>query len=243
MKRRDFIRGAAGLFVPMAPAIILPEKAWAQVGGLMFPGPGTPASSGGGSTATFDPAQKFQITLSGGNLTATNSVGAGQFGVARGTTSHSTGKFYLEWTTTISGTNQVGIGLSDTTQSFASGFYNGGVAHSMGTTVTSAVSLLKSPIGASSVSFAAGGGTTGDVVGFAIDIGAGLTWARRNAGNWNNDIIANQNPATGTGGIPISLTGALYFACDVQSNAASGTVNTGGSAYANAAPSGFGSWT
>jgi hypothetical protein len=32
----------------MAPAIIRPDRAFAQVGGLMFPGPGMPASSGGG---------------------------------------------------------------------------------------------------------------------------------------------------------------------------------------------------
>lgn len=55
MKRRDFIRGAAGLFVPMAPAIIRPDSAWAQLaGGLMFPGPGTPHSAGGGGTVVFD---------------------------------------------------------------------------------------------------------------------------------------------------------------------------------------------
>lgn len=48
MKRRDFIKGAAGLFVPAAPALILPGRLRAQVGGLSFPGPGPRVTSGGG---------------------------------------------------------------------------------------------------------------------------------------------------------------------------------------------------
>lgn len=47
--RRQFIRGAAGVFVPAIPALILPKEALAQVGGLSFPGPGPRVSSGGGS--------------------------------------------------------------------------------------------------------------------------------------------------------------------------------------------------
>lgn len=219
---------------------LFPALADAQGG--MGPGPGTVHSTGGGSTATFDPANKFQVTLSGGNLIATNSVGSGSFGNARGTTSHSTGKFYIEWTVTVDAGNQVGIGLSDTTQSFTSGFFNGGVAHSIGTTTTSTVSRLVFN-GGTLGNYSSSGATTGDVIGVAVDIGAGLIWVRSNAGGWNNDIITNQNPALGIGGFAIGLTGALFFSCDVESNTVNGTLNTGGSAYANTAPAGFGSWT
>lgn len=48
MNRRRFLKTTAGLFVPAAPALILPKASAQLAGGLMFPGPGTPASSGGG---------------------------------------------------------------------------------------------------------------------------------------------------------------------------------------------------
>jgi hypothetical protein len=210
--------------------------------GMMYANHAATRVPAGGATAIFDPAQKFQINLTNGNLTATNSVGAGQFGNARGTTSKSTGKFYLEWTVVIDAGNQVGIGFSDTTQSFASGFFNGGVAHSIGLTITSSVARWQFNSG-SGIIIAPGGAATNDVIGVAVDVGAGLLWGRIGAGNWNNDILANQNPATGTGGVAIGLTGAVFFSCDVESNTVNGTLNTGGSAYANSAPSGFGSWT
>lgn len=44
MDRRKFLRTAAGLFVPAAPAIIRPDSVLAQMsGGAMFPGPGVKA--------------------------------------------------------------------------------------------------------------------------------------------------------------------------------------------------------
>src|SRR6185295_4889701 len=47
MDRRRFLKTAAGLFVPAFPAIIRPEKLWAQGG--MGPGPGMVHSTGGGA--------------------------------------------------------------------------------------------------------------------------------------------------------------------------------------------------
>jgi len=47
MDRRRFLKSAAGLFVPAAPALILPKRVLAQGG--MGPGPGTVHSTGGGS--------------------------------------------------------------------------------------------------------------------------------------------------------------------------------------------------
>lgn len=54
--------------------------------------------------------------------------------------------------------------------------------------------------------------TDGDNVGVAIDFDAHLMWVRVNGGGWNNDILANQNPATGTGGFDYSsfLSGTVY---------------------------------
>lgn len=53
MDRRKFIKGAAGLLLPVAPAIIRPDSAWAQLGGLGFPGPGPIHVTGGGGASTI----------------------------------------------------------------------------------------------------------------------------------------------------------------------------------------------
>lgn len=73
--RRQFIKGTAGLFVPAIPSLILPKEARAQLsGGLMFPGPGTPHTSGGAFTpASLTGALVWLTagvgqTLSGANL-------------------------------------------------------------------------------------------------------------------------------------------------------------------------------
>jgi len=84
---------------------------------------------------------------------------------------------------------------------------------------------------------------SGNTVGMAVDIGAGLIWWETNGGNWNNSGTAN--PATGTGGITISVTGALF--AGVGGGFWSGThtqwtADFGATAYANAAPAGFGNW-
>lgn len=53
MDRRRFLKSAAGLFIPVAPALILPKFVRAQGG--MGPGPGMVHSTGGGgTTSTFD---------------------------------------------------------------------------------------------------------------------------------------------------------------------------------------------
>lgn len=197
-------------------------------------------------TATFDPAgNNFQITLSNGSLTATNSVGPA-FGNVRGTTSKSTGKFYIEWTMTGTVNSGVFIGLCNGSQSFASGFVSGFTTNSVGlisnrSTGSAGDIILNSSV---LVRYTSATIASGDVDGLAVDIGAGLLWARRNAGGWNDDILANQNPATGTGGVDIAGLGTpLFFTGEVETNAATGTVNTGGSAYANSAPAGYGTWT
>lgn len=242
LPRRKFLIGAACL---AAPAILRarpgPDSNYNQsVGG------------GGGSTATFDPANKFQITLSGGNLAATNSVGAGQFGNVRSTTSHSTGLIYIEWTMTGAPTGGVFIGLCNGSQSFASGFFGGGSVNAM---------ILQSNVSGGNAGVLNLNGSanlycvaplaTGDVDGWAINLPAAKVWARRNAGSggviWNNDTIGNQNPAVGSqvGGFDISSLGLpLFFFGDVETNAGTGTINTGGSPFAFGAPTGYGGgWT
>lgn len=55
---------------------------------------------------------------------------------------------------------------------------------------------------------------------FAIDTINNKAWIRNNSGsgNWNNDVIGNQNPATNTGGISISGIGTAFGAFNTTDN-------------------------
>lgn len=189
--------------------------------------------------ATFDSATKFQITLSGGDLIATNSVGPGNFGDVRGTTSKSTGRFYIEFT--MGGTS-IFLGLCNSTQSFASGFFPGGDANSLvmnaGVSGGTAGDIT---FNGGAIRYTSSAFVAGDVDGLAIDVGAGLVWGRRNGGNWNDDILANQNPAVGSqvGGFNIAALGTPIYFMGYIEGGTSGTINTNPSSP----PSGFGAWT
>lgn len=195
------------------------------------------APAGGGGSVTWDPANKFQITLSGGNLTATNSIaGGGNFGVTRSTTSHSTGKFYIEWLISLTVSDQCGIGLCNGTQAIASGAFMGTGSNNIGTVNNAAsVNFNSTSLG----SFAPSGPGNGDTIGMAVDLGGGLGWWRINSGNWNNNGAAD--PATGTGGYSLGVTGPFFLFCDIEASTINGTLKPGPT-YSFAAPSGFGSW-
>jgi hypothetical protein len=83
----------------------------------------------------------------------------------------------------------------------------------------------------------------------AVDIGNNKLWAYNPVtGKWNNDVIANQNPATGTGGFSISgITsgGAIYPGFSGYNGGAQDqcTINGGNSAsFVYSVPSGFTAW-
>jgi hypothetical protein len=62
------------------------------------------------------------------------------------------------------------------------------------------------------------------------------------SGNWNNDVIGNQNPATNTGGFPcagVFTSGTIYAAVFLGNTSVSQTINLGSSAFANTIPAGF----
>lgn len=88
--------------------------------------------------------------------------------------------------------------------------------------------------------------TGGDKVGVAVDRSNNKVWMRKIAGgtscqNWNN--VPSDNPATNTGGFSISFfsTTDIYPAARFFSGfTMSSIMNIGGSAYACAAPAGFG---
>lgn len=86
--------------------------------------------------------------------------------------------------------------------------------------------------------------TESDVVGMAVDIDNKLIWWRSNAGNWNNNALAD--PATGVGGISFATIDAGPYYVYVDTNFLAGnsqvTANFGAAPYAHAAPAGYGNW-
>jgi len=207
-----------------------------------------PATSGGGSTTAFDPSNtNASIALSNGNLTGTNTYAVnGAYGNTQSIASHSTGKFFNEFTLTTLDPNAyaVPVGLITTSGGGASlnpglgfdasislGYYAGNGVMSFNSAVITGGSIQTS--------------AQGDVVGMAVDIGGALIWIRTNAGNWNNSGTAN--PATGAGGISISglLTNPISVAVSIfqqAHNLSSVTANFGATSYAHSAPAGFGNW-
>lgn len=177
-------------------------------------------------TAKWSPTDKAaQIVLSDGNLTATPTGGGIDIGVR--TSSMITHKTYFEATFP-----QLGNALGVANASMALiGDFLGATANGIGVQANGNITLDFSIVGA----IASGGPT--DAVGIAVDPITLLLWARLNGGNWNGDPSAN--PATGTNGIDISLiAGALFAMTTLEVLPITG--NFGGTAYAAAAPSGFG---
>ena len=88
------------------------------------------------------------------------------------------------------------------------------------------------------------GFASGNTLCTAWDFGAMKFWGRVGSGNWNNDIIANQDPANGIGGVSFSSLSTLSVAAalgtNIQNDAA--TFNMGATAFAQTMPSGFISW-
>lgn len=196
--------------------------------------------------ATFDPAVvPAGITLSNGNLTATSTVAGWQS--ARANSGQTVGKFYAE--ATINTLNEaVGFGIcnaqqlnskqigTDTngmmifTEAAGAGGgiqYNGGTAQAIGTPPAQ-----------------------GAVLGIAIDLTQKLGWFYNPATQqWNGDVITNQNPATGLGGLPLSAIAVpggtattVYLGASLDASGDAVTINAGATAFVNAVPAGFNPW-
>lgn len=205
----------------------------------------------GTETTAFDPANTTtHITLSSAfgisNLTATATASSTNGYQARETVSHSTGKWYFEATKTnaTAGAALWGLGLANasfnTTNDSAFlgqnnnsiGWYGNGKVyqnnvntHTIGTITSNAVPVW---------------------VGVAVDLDNKKIWICVGSSitcTWNNDVIANQNPATNTGGYDISaITGAVYPAIELDANTLSGYFNNCQFPPNYGPPAGFACW-
>lgn len=184
------------------------------------------------SFTTWNPADKSaNLTLSGGNLTGTL-TGSDGFALVRAVASRSSGKFYHEVNYAVSNSLYASPGIANSSLGVADFIGNtNGIAWLNGGQV-----YLNNSNVATIETWAAG-----DTLCIAIDTTAKLIWFRKNAGNWNNDVSAN--PATGTNGIDMSSLAGPYFPSAGTNNIPDAfTANFGATAYAQAAPSGFGNW-
>lgn len=198
-------------------------------------------------TTTWNPADISGVTLSSGNLIATANNGSN--GGARGTTSHTSGKWYIEFVCHHPTQNNVFPGLGTTGAGF-----EGGTNTSGGTaTLAPSGSAVSTLAGSFTVSF--GALTDGEIVSIAVDFTAGLVWfaVGGNFSNWNGSGTAN--PATGTGGFSTAngsgnwggvLSGGVFPYMASQGGFsppnAGLTVVPDGPSQSFTPPSGFGSW-
>lgn len=88
---------------------------------------------------------------------------------------------------------------------------------------------------------------SGDRIGFAVNLTAKLMWLRVNGGDWEGDVIANQNPAGNIGGIDLTsymagATGPFYLAFTLLRDGDTVTANFGATAFVDTPPTGYGSW-
>ena len=189
------------------------------------------------ANTTWNPSDKAAgITLSGGNLIATNTNNATC--LVRAVDKQVSGKFYWECTCNVltSSLDGVGAAVGHVPTSTIISSNSGGPAGICGLSRGGQVCVDGSAI-------ITGFGTVanGTVVCIAIDCTARLIWFRLGAaGNWN--ISATANPATGAGGVAITSLGVgfqIYPAANVANTNDQVTANFGDTAFTGTVPAGF----
>jgi len=191
------------------------------------------------TTVAWDPATVTAVTLSGGNLVATNTgtTSADQGAKVASAGGKSSGKYYFEATFTLK--NNVGANGGLGISTFAS-TYTG-----MGNNATTGSMLFWQSGNAYTNGSPAGVTITaliqGQVMCLAVDLDNRKIWFRNGAaGNWNQSGTAN--PATNTGGITIPSGTMVPIVVFGSSGGVAGnviTANFGATTFTGTAPSGF----
>jgi hypothetical protein len=184
-------------------------------------------------TDTLESAATPNATLTNGNLTVT--LTANSAGGSVNTHLRSAGKFHLEVTANSLNTGggaASAIVIEDITGTFAAaGTTSNSLAYIAS---TGDVKFNGSTLGTIATV------ANGDVIAIDLDIDNSKVWFSKNGGSYNNDILANQNPGSNTGGF--SFSAMLHPITIGFTGAKTGdqwTVNNGGSAFLAAVPTGF----
>ena len=194
---------------------------------------GTDTGVGGqvrGNYATWNPLSNVGHTLSNGNLDASSTA----ISTTIGTIGMASGKYYWEITlNTVSANVSPTFGyvnelfrVAATTSTYyiGSGANDGVIRRDNGQYFQNNTST--SMTGSS-------GFSAGDVAILAFDADAKKMWVGKN-GTWYN----NGNPAAGTGNVPFTITGRVFFPA-INTFGDSWTTNFGQRPFAYTAPSGF----
>lgn len=188
---------------------------------------------------TLNPSDKSaNIALTNGNLTATPIGSTAAFDGVRQTGGLlASGKWYAEMQYTGAGAGSVAVQFAvlDATAPLTSTFagvdtHGVGYGYAGSTFYNNAFSTFGVY------------NTANAFADLAVDGSNGKIWTRGTNGLWNNDILANQNPATNTGGFSCSgvfTAGTIYFAVFSDGPTASCVMNFGATTPSRAAPSGF----
>jgi hypothetical protein len=189
----------------------------------------------GAPLSTLDPAALGSgVTLSGDKLTATFSFVTGDPYSARGTKSHSVGKFYFE--VTAGGANGIYMsGICKSTDSANQGV--NAMTNGVGWRSDGAVYVATALV-ATLNTYA-----VGDTIGVAVDLDNRKIWFRKGAaGNWNNS--GANDPVAGVGGISFSgVTGAVFAVVEAQLiGTTTQKINTGQVPFLGVRPTGFNIW-
>lgn len=180
------------------------------------------------ANTTWNPADRVNTTLSGGNLVAAADFAGG--GV-RSAHSLSAGKYYWENTYTVLSSNALTLGIALATASLtAPTTACAKIQRTTGNILVNNINTGSSISGGSAIA-------AGSVIGMAVDFTAQLIWFRLGAaGQWNGSGTAN--PATGVGGLSITpIAGALFAFMNGQQDTV--TANFGDTAFSGTVPAGF----
>jgi hypothetical protein len=193
---------------------------------------------------TWDPATVALVTLSGSNLTATNTgtTQTEQGAKGAGGAAKASGKWYFEVTGGVNtGGSNVGVGIGTPSSTYTS---MGNVGAVTGNELFNSGNIWAN---GSSTGITLGSWITGPtLIGIAVDLDNRKIWFRKGAsGNWNAN--ATYNPATNTGGVTIPSGSMVPYCTFGGAGGDSGrafTANFGASSFSGAVPSGFtAGWT
>lgn len=203
---------------------------------------------------TWDPAAiGANITLSNGNLTWASTNAGGVSGL--GTVGYTTGQpgtnsnFKLVYEVTIiavGSTSALGVEIGLAQSGKATNTYVGGDSVSACYECTTGDVFFLASVFATYFTSA-----NADVVMAATDFFLQKYWVTKDGVTWNNDILANQNPATGAGGFSLhtmfnggggGAQSTIFPAFGSRQSGPSGTGNFGATAFTHPIPTGFTPW-
>ena len=196
--------------------------------------------------ASFNPADLFNITLDQANNRATASANA-TLAQVRTASPNANNLVYFEVKTSnvsnpSSASRAFGISTAGHSYSNQPGTDNLSCAFYIGSTIT----FYYNNVGITVATGGAMQADSGNILAFAFDFTHSKAWMKNvsKGTGWNNDILANQNPATNTGGqsFPGIGSGPYYIIFELYQISDSFWLNTGQMTYAGTPPAGFGNW-